>query len=217
MAKKVAKAKRSIEPIPTTTMPYVTANHTVAPTTPAVTFTDTKAKASFYAFMTVIGQEDVKTHFPTAAAYYQFRNETGFSTRGLDTQAHDAIAEYDNAWDGIQNLLENLWDKYLGDKFGSQDAANFVFKLLLKGAEKGWEAVKNFVRRELGDEAVANTETVVNALNDLVSEDGLNSVKADIQAIHDQLNKPVETGKKANFWQKALRFLRIVVTFGRSK
>jgi hypothetical protein len=222
MAKRVSKqTDKSIEPIPVTTVPHVVNRVTVglssdAPVRPVSNFDD------------FIEHLDNKTHvydaFPSFGAYHAFRKGTGIETDGVAPNMRGnrglmdtTKIEYgDGSWDGVRHVLQYLWTKYMGDKIGNQMVANFVFTVLLNGVEQGWASITKAIREKLGDDAVKDTESIVDGINKIVIDGGAEELKNRINEVRTDITKPTTDGKKPNVWQKILRGLRFalsVITF----
>lgn len=173
--------------------------------------------ADFQAFLKSVETENFDVQFPTYAHYTDFRFELP-TPRGFVAELDAAPQEYAAGWNGIGDILAMLWTKYLGDKFQSQELANFVFTLLLSGVEQGWTAIVNYVKSKLGEEAATDTGAVVDGLNQLFTQGGYAQIVDEIKKSRQELNTPVAaTGQKPNFWQKVLRGLRIAFSFLASK
>jgi hypothetical protein len=185
------------------------------------------AKTDFETFFNELKQKDFNAVFPSGYQYASFRTKI---FDGTDIpQSKDALQitnELFGGWDGIKHVLEALWGKFLGNKFGSQTLANFVFKLLIGGVEDGWKAIIGFVKKKVGDDVETDVTSIVGSLNEIFVEHKADEIFTQITDIHTQIttdiNKPtVVEGevKKPGTFLKILRsigsVLRFVVTLGK--
>ena len=203
------------ELIPNTTVPKVVRGKKKVTDTPSVSKAQMPKTADFQAFLKSVETANFDTQFPRFADYTDFRFELPIS-RSLDAELTISSEEYNDGWSGISDILGVLWDKYLGNKFQSQMLANFVFSLLLSGVEKGWTAIINYVKVQLGEEAAKDTGAVVDGLNLLFTAGGYDKIVNGIMKMRNELNAPVTTATtsvKPNFWQKILRGIKIALSF----
>ena len=212
MATKLVNRK-TVETIPVTTAPTVVNRVQIG------VKSDAQVRDSeFEAFMSELSKKDVRSVFPSIVDYHAFRLKTGIDSDGMNhgflgTKGvlDSVMLEYnDGSWDGIRVVLSYLWTKYLGDKFGNQMMANFVFGILVQGVESGWAAVTKVIREKLGDDAVKDTESIVDGINHIVIGGGAEELKNRINDVRTDINKPSTDGAKPSILQKILRGLRWV-------
>ena len=176
-----------------------------------------KIKVSEYeSFISEMKQKDLTTVIPNVSDYHRLKEELGILPQSatssfLQTLFNDASNdEYSKGWDGIRSLLSVLWRKFMGDKFKSQELANFVFTLLLQGIESGWKAVTEAIRRKMGDEAVSNVGSIVESINQLTVGGKGQELINDIKQIKEAFKTP-PTANKPSFWSKLLRVVEAVL------
>ena len=161
--------------------------------------------AQFDAFFEHLQEKEINGFIPTMKDYVVLKKSTGYPLQSDMYGLVDSTAmEYSSGWEGVKAVLKALWHKFLGDNFASQELANAIFTLLLRGVEKGWQAVKNALNIHISEGVWNDIESVINALNELFFMGKKAQLVEDIYRIRNQFEAPTD-GKKLNFWQKILR------------
>ncbi len=174
-----------------------------------------KIKVSGYeSFIAEIKKKELTTVIPNVSDYHQLKVELGIlpqSLLGVTQVVDKSNYEYLDGWDGIRSLLSVLWRKFMGDKFKSQELANFVFTLLLQGIESGWKAVTEAIRRKMGAEAVSDVSSIVESINQLTVGGKGEELINDIKQIKEAFKTPT-ADKKPPFWERFLRVVEAVLS-----
>lgn len=167
--------------------------------------------AQFELFFQKVKAEKFETFLPSVTNYVQLKQAAGlYDPLSMAAVKDASMSEYYKGWDGIESILKALWNKFLGNKFASQELADFVFMLLFSGVEKGWQAVKNAVGSHLGKTIVDDVVSIVAALNQIFFQGKGKQLMEDIQYHRNQLDV-VEQEPKLTFWQKLLRGVSVVL------
>lgn len=164
--------------------------------------------AHFEPFWTELSAKELRDVFPTSFQYKQLRDKTVGKTKDIG----EVVSELSQGWTGVQHIVQILWKNYLGDKFGSQMLANFVFRLLLSGVEEGWNAVVKYVKTKLGDDTPDDIASIVQSLNTLFVEHRATEIFDEIKALLTSLDTTVNATttqngevEKPNIFRKILR------------
>jgi hypothetical protein len=161
--------------------------------------------AQFDVFFEHLQEKEINGFIPTMKDYVVLKKSAGYPFQSdMYGLVDSTTMEYSSGWEGIKAVLKALWNKFLGDNFASQELANSIFTLLLRGVEKGWQAVKNALNIHISEGVWNDIESVINALNELFFMGKKTQLVEDIYRIRNQFDAPID-GKKLNFWQKILR------------